>query len=142
MKKEKESNQKIVALGPLMDADYAEFKKGPWFEHGIKPLAKKIQYPENYIRRIFDDAWAYGRVSQINNPAAGMYKTYQYDTNEMNAQIIMMRALGIKYPENGFTFEIAVNSLIMLAASTLTKQKETKPDDQSTDSGRTSANDL
>jgi hypothetical protein len=138
MKKEKVTTQKIVALGPLMDADYKEFKKGPWFEHGIKPLADRIQYPENYIRRIFDDAWAYGRVSQINNPAAGHYNTYQYSTVEMDRQVILMRALGINYPDNGATFEQCVNSLLFLLAEAL----KNKPNDQSHDSGTTGTTDL
>lgn len=54
--------------GDLEDAAFEEFKRSEWYKTGIRPFADKIQYPDNFMRRIFDEGFAFGRVSKMNHP--------------------------------------------------------------------------
>lgn len=52
----------------IIDEAFEEYKKNGFYEALVKPWKDKMQYPDNFVRRIFDDAFCYGRISKRNYP--------------------------------------------------------------------------
>lgn len=57
---------KRPVYGDLLDQAFNDFKKSHWYEECVRPFKDKIQYPDNFLRRIFDEGFIRGRISKIN----------------------------------------------------------------------------
>jgi hypothetical protein len=53
--------------GDLLDMTFEEFKNSGWYKTAIKPFKDKIQYPDNFMYRIFQEGFIHGRISKINH---------------------------------------------------------------------------
>ena len=58
---------KRPVYGDLMDEAFAKFKASEWYKTAVKPFKDEIKYPDNFLRRIFDEGFMEGRVSKMNH---------------------------------------------------------------------------
>lgn len=78
---------KRPVYGDLIDEAFAKFKQTIWYKEMVRPFKDKIQYPDNFLRRIFDEGFIRGRESKRKYPlTAGevIQKQLRYDPTYKN----------------------------------------------------------
>lgn len=64
-----------LSIGEKSDRAFKRFRETVWYTEAVKPLKDNIQYPDNYIRRIWDSAFT-----------AGIRIVFEKDTNKLKVE--------------------------------------------------------